>query len=567
MKGKNSLKSKIITSLKKHKYIVLLIIVCLTGFLIRFLSVRNMELLSDEYFDIPIALAIKNSPNPFEYYSDFKSYQIEQMRFPFYLSAFFFYFLKSETISDLAFISRLISIIFSVLTIIVIYFFGKELKDEKAGILAATLLSISVYYIAFSRYAMTTGDSIFVFFYTLASFLFFKAINSNSEKLLFVSSIVTGIAIASKLFGIFLILTYSYFIVKNKVCSSSKLVTVFGICILFLFAFNILINIRFITEKLNLYFISAVLSVIYAIMLFKTRGILNFYYRILNMSILIVIFTFIFSPTHLSTFAISKTFNWFSTWNSSELANSAIYDYVKILYIRLHFPANLLFLFGLASLAFRHNDKRACFLFLSFIVPFAALSLLKWKLTWHMMFLLPIIYLIVVDSVFLIQKFFEKRAGNIVLWIFVILLIFSETKVLLELHPYYELDGYQYGEKNIGYNKASFLSVQKMPQAVDFLVSNVPENSSIGYFFMDYYASNVKTFQFLKSYAPKKRYEFILLTKDNINQENYDYALVHFRARDFMKKVDKCTLFNTISHKTIDIYHIYRCKKEIKNLS
>lgn len=214
MKGKNSLKSKIITSLKKHRYIALLIIVCLTGFLIRFLSVRNMELLSDEYFDIPIALAIKNSPNPFEYYSDFKSYQIEQMRFPFYLSAFFFYFLKSETISDLAFISRLISIIFSVLTIIVIYFFGKELKDEKAGILAATLLSISVYYIAFSRYAMTTGDSIFVFFYTLASFLFFKAINSNSEKLLFVSSIVTGIAIASKLFGIFLILTYSYFILK-----------------------------------------------------------------------------------------------------------------------------------------------------------------------------------------------------------------------------------------------------------------------------------------------------------------------------------------------------------------
>src|SRR3989338_1643494 len=386
MKGKNSLKLKIATYLKKHKYIVLLIILCLTGFLIRFLSVRNMELLSDEYFDIPIALAIKHNPNPFEYYSDFKSYQIEQMRFPFYLSAFFFYFLKSETISDLAFISRLISIIFSVLTIIVIYFFGKELKDEKAGILAATLLSISVYYIAFSRYAMTTGDTIFVFFYTLASFLFFKAINSNSEKLLFVSSIVTGIAIASKLFGIFLIPTYTYFVLKNKkigttkVSRSSRLITIFGICIFFLFVLNMLIDLKFITEKLNLYFISVVLSVIYAIMLFKTRKILNLYYTILNMSILIVIFTFIFSPTHLSTFAISKTFNWFSSWNSSELANSNIYDYAKILFIRLHFPLNLLFMFGFIRLTFNLKDKRACFLFLSFVVPFAALSLLRWKL-------------------------------------------------------------------------------------------------------------------------------------------------------------------------------------------
>lgn len=75
---------------------------------------------------------------------------------------------------------RLPSLVAGTGTIFVIYFLGKEVVNEKVGIIAALLLALSPYHIYYSQEARMYAVA--VFFVTLAFYLFFKASKSTDNR-------------------------------------------------------------------------------------------------------------------------------------------------------------------------------------------------------------------------------------------------------------------------------------------------------------------------------------------------------------------------------------------------
>jgi len=69
-------------------------------------------------------------------------------------------------VDDLELSGQIVSVLASTLTIIVVYWLGKLLFDERAGILAATLATIHPFLVRYSGYAMT--ESLYTFTFALA---------------------------------------------------------------------------------------------------------------------------------------------------------------------------------------------------------------------------------------------------------------------------------------------------------------------------------------------------------------------------------------------------------------
>ena len=75
---------------------------------------------------------------------------------------------------------RVPSVLAGIATILVIYFLGKEVANEKVGLVAALLLAVSPYHIYYSQEArMYTFTTLFV---TLAYYLFFRASKSEDGR-------------------------------------------------------------------------------------------------------------------------------------------------------------------------------------------------------------------------------------------------------------------------------------------------------------------------------------------------------------------------------------------------
>lgn len=78
------------------------------------------------------------------------------------------------------FVSRIPSVLFGTLTIILIYLFGKELFNWQIGMISALLLSINVLAIDLSREARMYA--MFQFFYLLSLFFFYKGFEAKDGK-------------------------------------------------------------------------------------------------------------------------------------------------------------------------------------------------------------------------------------------------------------------------------------------------------------------------------------------------------------------------------------------------
>jgi 4-amino-4-deoxy-L-arabinose transferase-like glycosyltransferase/membrane-associated phospholipid phosphatase len=81
---------------------------------------------------------------------------------------------------DTVFGVRIFAVIFSALSSIVIYRLGRELYDERTGLASALLIQIVPLYSVYGL--IFTIDSPFIFFWTLALFLFWKAINDHLSQ-------------------------------------------------------------------------------------------------------------------------------------------------------------------------------------------------------------------------------------------------------------------------------------------------------------------------------------------------------------------------------------------------
>src|SRR3989338_6056358 len=119
-------------------HITLLALILISPFFLRFYGTGNMELLGDEYTDFSIAVTLKNNPNPFDSNYKYEDIYLDQTRFSYYLTAF----LLSWKFNIIG--SRILSVIFGTLTVLLVYLIGKELFNETAGVISAALIAFSV---------------------------------------------------------------------------------------------------------------------------------------------------------------------------------------------------------------------------------------------------------------------------------------------------------------------------------------------------------------------------------------------------------------------------------------
>ncbi|HLD10924.1 MAG TPA: glycosyltransferase family 39 protein [Candidatus Nanoarchaeia archaeon] len=114
--------------------------------------------------------------------------------------------------------SRLLSIIFGSLSIIILYFLTKEMFDKKIAIISSILLTFSSYHILMT---LTEMDIAMTFFILLSSYFLIKYLKEDKLKDYIISTIFLGIGILVKNIGMlfipaYLVLILLYPKIKNK---------------------------------------------------------------------------------------------------------------------------------------------------------------------------------------------------------------------------------------------------------------------------------------------------------------------------------------------------------------
>jgi hypothetical protein len=129
------------------------------------------------------------------------------------------------------FTTRLLPVIFSVITIVVIYFLGRELFDKWSGTVAAFLLAINGYAISLGRLALL--DSTMTFFFILAMFWLVKWMKTVESKWIYLLASTTGLAILTKVTAILIISIAIFIILVTRQFRNLTLRTVVRTAIVF----------------------------------------------------------------------------------------------------------------------------------------------------------------------------------------------------------------------------------------------------------------------------------------------------------------------------------------------
>jgi len=120
--------------------------------------------------------------------------------------------------SSFLFVSRLVSSVFSILTIPLIFLISKELFNRKTGIIAAIIFAFSAGSIQHAHF--NTTESIQIFLITLIILLGIKAIKNKNYLLFIPLAILSGISYATKIVGLtFLIvplISFIFIFLKEK---------------------------------------------------------------------------------------------------------------------------------------------------------------------------------------------------------------------------------------------------------------------------------------------------------------------------------------------------------------
>ncbi len=119
-------------------------------------------------------------------------------------------------------IFRLLSILYGSLTVCAIYYLGKELYDQRIGILSALLLSFSSYHIIYSKYVMLESALIFFIICSLYFFWMNYKEPTNTKYAVF-CGIFIGLAISTKYVGLLLYVVFISFTLLDNLRTTSYL--------------------------------------------------------------------------------------------------------------------------------------------------------------------------------------------------------------------------------------------------------------------------------------------------------------------------------------------------------
>lgn len=115
--------------------------------------------------------------------------------------------------------ARLVSVLFSVLSVLLVALFGWKYISPFVGITAGIILAMLPTFLGYSQIA--TLESLVIFFFTLSVFLFINLLHKHSLKNIFLTGIFTGLALGVKqtnifIFPLFVFIYFIWYLSKNK---------------------------------------------------------------------------------------------------------------------------------------------------------------------------------------------------------------------------------------------------------------------------------------------------------------------------------------------------------------
>lgn len=548
---------------KKMELIFLISIMALS-FWLMLIHLDKLDYEVDEYGDIKISeslikqFPLGNNDDP------------SQTRLSMIVSAPLFLFFKAS-IS----LARYVAIFFGVMTLLITYLLAEEFFGGITALISTLILGINILFLEMSRLAFTEGDMPYVFFFILSIYLFTKSLKKNSIFLLYLSGISSGLCIASKFFGIFLILIlviiffFVYYKKKFKLeknFSNFEKITIILSGLIFLFLifeiFYIFINIKkdfidqiisaYINTELNLnpaakvqlnqifdrldllmgiiVILFIIITIIVYLFLFKKFkrkdkiDIKNIFIWIL----LSLIFFFVGSYPHLARpFMIASLVGSFLVFGEpSNIFQNIIYGWIYYpvsILVRFTFPLAIIFFVSYIYMLLKRNKEffEKCLLI---VVPFYMfiITTLHWR---HVHYLLPVIPLIAIISgkgICDFIKIIQKNRLLLVIFLLILLafLVFTITEAVITA-PYYDIYGSNFvPESFVGATNIVTLDpCNGAIEGVEWLNKNIKKNSTFLGFSLcrEIIEKNSKGINFKwesENLEPEfyKKYEYVLMS-------------------------------------------------------
>jgi hypothetical protein len=463
----------------------------------------TLPLFGDEGDDLHIIA--KDASSLKYFFSDKYTHAWDQARFPHLVAALIIGItgINAENILNRLGTIRFVFLLFHMGYLAVSYrLITSVTKSRTAAFLYILLLSTSCYLASFSIAMLTSGDAAFMFFHILSIKIFYDNFVYAAEHdglfprfLLF--SLVIACCIASKLFGVLLLVSFFLFqFIYRKKMSPLKIATapprailITAIGFLLIITLLNLSPIPLLTKSI------AALSVCMLYFGIIIRFILqegSQKNKIIKINLLsfwallsFVSFTLVLclSPIYLNVKNLLNIFGWFGTWNTGAIAQkSKFYDAIIIMMIKFGIlPCLLMLLTASAGIYFflKYAKKNNFpfpnnFVVLTSIIFFTHLFLIcsiQFKLVWHSLAVFPFLYL-PFTWLFLFLKNKNMVALKYILVTAVIFVSADNMYRYFSWYPYGHLDGGQYGEKYIGINKPCFVTFECIPIFYDYIKKN-----------------------------------------------------------------------------------------------
>jgi len=300
--------------------------------------------------------------------------------------------------------SRLLSIIFGSLSILVLYFLTKEMFNKKIALIASILLTFSSFHITTT---LTELDVAMVFFVLFSSYFLIRYLKEDNLKYYIISTIILGIGIlvkniAALFIPAFLIAILLYSKIKKKERIFSKK------------------NIKLLVIFFVIIFIIAFPTLVFNYILYQEKGITDLQFS-----------RFLSGENKGIYQSIANTIQPFSLKVLLVSYDNGIPGILKGLQHYWNYSIFLLitFLIGI-SIALKKDRNWTIYLLLLFIIPFIFLSGTS-LLEKHFIFGVPIFCIFSSLTIEKISKISKKNSKYIIFGLILIFLIISMTKLQL----------------------------------------------------------------------------------------------------------------------------------------
>jgi len=399
--------------------------------------------------------------------------------------------------------SRLLSVFFSVLSVLLVIVIGKRYISLSAGIIAGIIFATLPFFVGLSQLVAT--ESILMFFFTASVYSFIRLTESYSVKKLLLTGILTGLSLQVKqsnflLFPIFVLIYLAWYFQKKR-----KL------------------KLRILNKR--------VLSI----------------FLILLISILVFVIIWPMPYFHLKEIQEINSRIWMVKTSPPEVFFGRLMM-VPIFYYLIFFaistPIVIIIFFFLGALVL---DKKKNWILYSFLIwflfPFIQ-SFYAWKqhgLRYIIEIYAPMSLIAAVGFLALLDKISKKTTIKVLGTVFLSIYMVS---LLLQIKPYY-LDYYNLlvGGTSGVYQKKSFQLGwwgQGLGEAGAYVKNNVKPNSTIGLFVSPLHSFPQIENQKLvyidpkKQYDMSKKYDYVVVNYFHVLREGFDdakikkdYSLIH----------------------------------------